>query len=240
MYTIRTIIWFIYFGVSLIFSIPLLVTAKVYDAQNNVIKRDAFIDKWISRWARSLVKLTGSKINVLGKENIPKNGSVLFVSNHQGNFDIPILLGYIEKPKGFIAKLETSKLPIIKTWMKLMKCIFMDRKDIRQSVKAINKGTKYLAEGYSLVIFPEGTRSKDGSLGKFKPGSLKLSTKSGVPIIPITIKGSNEIMSKKSLKIKPAYVEIIVSPAVEMDNISVKDTKGLSEKVRNIIADNLQ
>lgn len=239
MYTIRTIIWFIYFSISLFLSIPLLVIATVYDRQNKIIRRDAFVDKWVSIWAKSLVKLTGSKIKVLGEENIPKNESVLFVCNHQGNFDIPILLGYIEKPKGFIAKLETSKLPIIKTWMKLMKCIFMDRKDIRQSVNAIKKGTKYLTKGYSLVIFPEGTRSKDGSLGEFKPGSLKLSTKSGVPIIPITIKGSNKIMSKKSLIIKPAYVEIIISPAIKMDNIPVRDTKGLTEKVRNIIANNL-
>ncbi len=236
---VRTLIWFVYFWIILLFYIPSLIRCKVYDIQGKVMERDALIQKSVSRWAKSLVNLSGSKIKVIGEENIPKNEPVLFVSNHQGNFDIPILLGYIQKPKAFIAKIETKKLPIIRTWMRLMKCIFIDRKDIRQSVNAIKMGVKLLKEGYSYVIFPEGTRSKDGNLGEFKPGSLKLATKSNVPIVPITIKGSKNIMKKNSYLIQPAYVEVIISPAIDMKTTSVKDTKSLSEKIKDIIAENL-
>ena len=236
---IRTITWFIYFAISLIFSIPSLIKAKTYDRKNDLCKRDEITYKMIRKWARSLVRLSGTKVKVVGEENIPTTQSVLFVSNHQGNFDIPLLLGFIDKPKGFIAKIETSKLPIIKTWMELMKCIFMDRNDIRQSVKSINQGIKYLKDGYSLVIFPEGTRSTDGKLGEFKPGGFKLSTKSGVPIVPITIKGSNNIMKKGSFIISPANVEIIIAPVVAIENTDIKDTTEISELVKNIIKENL-
>ena len=232
---IRTIVWFIYFVISLVLSIPYLIKAKKYDKENVIDKRDEITYKMVRKWARSLVNLSGSSIKVIGEENIPLSESVLFVSNHQGNFDIPLLLGFIDKPKGFIAKIETSKLPIIKDWMELMKCIFMDRKDIRQSVKAINQGVKHLKEGYSLVIFPEGTRSKDGSLGEFKSGSFRLATKSGVPIVPITIKGSNNIMKKGSFIIRPAIIEIIISTPIMADNMETKDTTEVSELVRDII-----
>ena len=113
---IRTIVWFIYFVISLVLSIPYLIKAKKYDKENVIDKRDEITYKMVRKWARSLVNLSGSSIKVIGEENIPLSESVLFVSNHQGNFDIPLLLGFIDKPKGFIAKIETSKLPIIKDW----------------------------------------------------------------------------------------------------------------------------
>lgn len=200
---IRTIIWFVYFWLYLIFVLPTLINVKKLDRQNKIKERDDLVFKTVQSWARSLVRLSGAKIKVIGEENIPKNQAVVFVSNHQGNFDIPILLGFLNKPKAFIAKKEILKIPMISTWMKYMNCIFMDRSDIRQSLKAINQGVEYIKDGYSMVIFPEGTRSVDGQLGDFKPGSLKLASKSGALIIPITVKGSNQIMSKNSLIIKP-------------------------------------
>ena len=236
---IRTVVWFIYFAISSVFTLPSLIKVKKYEKENRLVERDELVDITAKKWARSLVKLTGSEIKVIGEDNIPKEGPVLFVGNHQGNFDIPILLGYIEKPKAFIAKIELLKLPVISTWMKLMKCVFMDRKDVRQSVRAINEGVEVLKDGYSLVIFPEGTRSKDGSLGEFKAGSLKLATKSGVPVIPVTIKGTNKIMEKNSLIIKPSKVEIIISPAIIIDSNWEKNNKGLAEEVRSVISNNL-
>lgn len=92
---------------------------------------------------------------------------------------------YIEKPKAFIAKIELLKLPLLRTWMIHLKCVFMDRSDIRQSLKVINQAADHLKEGYSMIIFPEGTRSKNETFGEFKPGSLKLALKAGVPIVPV-------------------------------------------------------
>lgn len=235
---IRTMIWFIYFWLYLIFVLPVLMKVKKLDKQNRIKERDDLVFKTVQNWARSLVNLAGTKINVIGEENIPKNEAVVFVSNHQGNFDIPILLGYLNKHKAFIAKKEITKMPIISTWMKYMNCVFMDREDIRQSLQSINQGIEYIKEGYSMVIFPEGTRSIDGQLGEFKPGSLRLASKSGAPIVPITIKGSNKIMGKNSFIIKPADVDVIISAPIYPT--SVKDTNKLTEIIRDIIKGHLE
>src|SRR5699024_1808110 len=99
-------------------------------------------------------------------------------------------MGYLGVPHGFIAKVELTKFPIVSQWMKEMKCIFMDRSDRRQSLQSIKEGINILKNGHSMVIFPEGTRSKSDAMGEFKAGSMTLATKSGVPIVPITISGS--------------------------------------------------
>ncbi|WP_226376908.1 lysophospholipid acyltransferase family protein [Oceanobacillus halotolerans] len=145
--------------------------------------------------SQKVIKRTGSQVIVKGNEKLP-NEAVLFVSNHQGLFDILAFLGYLGKPVGFIAKKEIQKLPIIRSWMKLIHCVFLDRSDRRQSIKAINRGITFLKEGHSMVIFPEGTRSRDRTLNPFKPGSLRLATKANVPIVPVAIDGTYQILEK--------------------------------------------
>ena len=124
-------------------------------------------------------------------------------------------------------------------WMKSMNCVFMDRDNPRESIRAIKDGTELLKEGYSLVLFPEGTRSKDGNLGEFKAGGLRLATKSKVDILPITINGTKDIMNKDSLIIRPAKVKVIVSPLIKVDEYD-GDTKELTEVIHNIISQNLE
>ncbi|WFD12273.1 lysophospholipid acyltransferase family protein [Tepidibacter hydrothermalis] len=237
---LRTIRWFIYFWYSLIALIPDMKKAKKLDEQGDIAKKDQLVSKNASNWAKALVELTDTKVNVIGEDNIPKDEAVLFVSNHQGNFDIPILLGFINKPKAFVAKEELRKMPLLRTWMEYMNCIFLNRSNNRESVKAIKQGIENLKQGYSMVIFPEGTRSKDGKLGEFKPGALKLATKSKVRIVPVTINGSKDIMEKGSFIIKPADVEVIISKPVEIPEGMDKDTKSLAENIKNIIKENLK
>jgi 1-acyl-sn-glycerol-3-phosphate acyltransferase len=227
---LRTIIWFIWFWVSLIFTIPPLLYTKLIDKQNKVEKRIKVVHKVTSLWARIVVNLSGSKIKVLGEENL-QEGPVLFIANHQSNFDIPILMSFIDKPKAFIAKIETAKLPVVASWMRQMRCVFMDRKDIRQSVSAINQGAEYLKEGYSMIIFPEGTRSSGIEMGEFKAGSFKLALKSGVPVVPVAINGSYNIMSKGSLLIKPAEVTLEILKPIETSKLSKEEAKNLHDRV---------
>lgn len=232
---LRTSIWFLYFWVYLIVIQPNLIKVKRLDKAGNIKERDQLIDQTVKKWARSLVELAGVTVTVTGEEHIPANDPVLFVANHQGNFDIPILLGYITKPKAFIAKIELLKMPMIRTWMTYMKCVFMDRKDIRQSLKVMNEAADHLKEGYSMVIFPEGTRSKGEQLGEFKPGSLKLALKAGVPIIPVTIRGSYKIMEQNGFIIKPAHVDIIISEPIPTAGLSKEAAAELPERVRAVI-----
>lgn len=232
---LRTIIWFIYFWCFLIIILPNLFKVRALHHANKIQQRDQEVDRIVKKWAKSLVNLSGSKVNVTGEEHVPTQGGVVFISNHQGNFDIPILLGYIDKPKAFIAKKELKKLPLISSWMYYMNCVFMDRSSARAGLKAIQEGVSFLKQGYSQIIFPEGTRSREAKLGEFKPGSFKLATKAGVPIVPVTIKGSYKIMEANGNLIKPAVVEVFISEPLPTAGLSKAETEQLPEKVRNII-----
>lgn len=232
---LKTIIWFIYFWCYLIVILPNLIKVRALHRANKTEQRDREVDRIVKKWARSMVNLSGSKVIVTGEEHVPTQGGVVFISNHQGNFDIPILLGYIDKPKAFIAKKELKKLPLISSWMYYMNCVFMDRSNARAGLKAIQEGAAFLKQGYSQIIFPEGTRSRGEQLGEFKPGSFKLATKAGVPIVPVTIKGSYKIMEANGGLIKPAIVEMYISEPIPTTGLSKEETEQLSGKVRNII-----
>lgn len=235
---IRTIIWFIWFWVSLVLTIPALLYVKVLDKLNKTERRIELVHKVTKAWAKSLLWLSGAKIKVEGEENIPE-GPVLYVSNHQSNFDIPIFISYVDRPKGFIAKSETAKMPFVVSWMRQMRCVFMNRKDIRQSVEAIGQGVKYIKEGYSMVIFPEGTRSSSGEVGEFKAGSFKLALKSGASVVPVVISGSKDIMEKGSLIIKPAKVKVKILEPVNVKELSKEEAKALHAKVEQLIRNNI-
>jgi 1-acyl-sn-glycerol-3-phosphate acyltransferase len=141
---------------------------------------------------------------------------------------------------GFIAKIELAKIPVVKTWMEFMKCVFMDRSNMRKSGEAIINGIKNLKEGYSMVIFPEGTRSKGDKMSQFKAGSFKLASKSKCPIIPVTMNGSYKIMEHGNGSwIKPSTVELFIHPMIETANLSKDELDLLPGKVFDIISQKL-
>ncbi|MDO5517029.1 MAG: lysophospholipid acyltransferase family protein [Clostridium sp.] len=197
--------------------------------------KTAYIHKITTKWAKSVMDLAGAKITIIGQENIPKDRTALFVSNHQGNFDIPLLMSSIDVPKGFIAKKELEKWPMISTWMKYINCIFMDRSNLRKSAEAIVQGTKLLKKGYSMVIFPEGTRSKGGPIKEFKAGSFKLATKSGCLIVPITINGTYKLLEANNNRIKGADIELVIHPAIDPVKLDKEELDNLNERVYNIV-----
>jgi 1-acyl-sn-glycerol-3-phosphate acyltransferase len=207
--------------------------------QGNFAGRDACAHAIARRWAQKGLAMNGSSIQVSGIENVPQNGGLLFVANHQSNFDIPILVGHVPRDKGFIAKLELLKVPAFSRWMKYIGCIFIDRTDARQSLDSINEAAERIKAGHSLVIFPEGTRSADGTVGAFKAGSLRLAMKSGVLIVPVTISGSNDMMPKGSSIIKSASVKVLISPPLMPQDFEGMDSRQIAEKVRSIIVSNM-
>lgn len=233
---LRTIVWFPYFFLHLIAISPGLLKAKRLKRQGKKEELDEFAHKTARNWARRLVKLAGGNILVEGKKNIPQNEPVLIVSNHQGNFDIPILLGWLDMKIGFISKVEVKKIPMISTWMEYLGCIFMDRKNPRQAVKTIITGAKSLENGQNLVIFPEGTRSKGGPVADFKKGSFKLASKSNVAILPITIEGSYKMMEAHNKKITPATVKLTIHEPIRIhQNNSAIDGQELADYTRSVI-----
>lgn len=185
-------------------------------------------------WAKYIVRSTGSTVKVIGKENLIKDRPVLVVSNHQGYFDIPILMGNMGFPIGFIAKTDLQKFPFLSDWMTLIHCLFMDRDDMKQSLKVITEGIKQIKNGQSMVIFPEGTRSLDGSVAEFHAGSFKLATKAKAPIIPVTIDGSCKVMDRK-WNIGKTEVILTIHEPIYTENMPKDEQADLNVRVRDII-----
>jgi 1-acyl-sn-glycerol-3-phosphate acyltransferase len=144
-------------------------------------------------------------------------------------------MGYLRKTKGFIAKKELFKLPCVKTWMKLLKCIPIDRENIRSSAKAISDAIKVLKTGHSMIIFPEGSRSKACEMGDFKAGSFKLATKSRLPIVPITVNGTYKILEKNNMIIKPTKIYLTIHKPVYTHDLTTEQLKELTEQVKDVI-----
>ena len=231
----RTIAFYFYFFGYLLYSMPLLNKIKKRkEAHLSVEEQDRLDHQLPKKWAHTLVKISGADVTVTGEEHIPA-GPVLLVANHEGNFDIPILLGNLKKPFGFISKIEVKKIPIVYKWMEVMNCVFMDRKDRRQSIKAIRSGIELLKQGHSIVVFPEGTRSKGGPVQEFKGGSLRLGTDAQVPIVPVAIRGTSTIMEKNNGWIRPGTVTITVLPPLTYDQYKEMDAKLLLSTIQESI-----
>lgn len=184
--------------------------------------------------ARKIIEQTGTAVHVTGQEKLP-DGAVLFVANHQGLFDILALLGYAGKPIGFIAKKEIQKLPIVRTWMQLLHCVFIDRENRREAVKTIDQGIANLKNGHSMVIFPEGTRSRGSNLNTFKSGSLRLATKANVPIVPVAIDGTYPMFEEGNGWVKGSTIFLSVEEPIYPDAYQNKNHKELASMLQGTI-----
>jgi len=191
-------------------------------------------------WARSLLFASRIRVTVKGLSNIDPKRSFIYMSNHQSNFDIPVLLAYLPIQFRWIAKNELFKIPIFGYAMKRAGYISIDRSGRKSTLQSIRNAAEIIRNGVSVIIFPEGTRSQDGNLKSFKNGGFVLAVDSGVPIIPIIIHGTWQIMSKNQLRIKPGRVFLEIQKPVESSNFSRKTKNDLLEKVRQIISDGLE
>ena len=137
--------------------------------------------------------IVGLRTHVEGKENLPKDMSrICYVANHQSMLDVPLFFAKAGLTTGIIAKVELKRVPILNWWCFAMRCIFINRKSPRSSVKAILAGVEQIKQGHPILIFPEGTRSKTGAIAPFKSGSFKLATRSKAIIVPIVIRGTRQ------------------------------------------------
>ena len=187
----------------------------------------------------AVTKFSGAKVIVNGLENIPKDTACLFVGNHNSYFDVIISYTLMNRPTGYIAKKEFEKYPSLHAWMSFMRCLFIDRKDIKQGMKTILKAVEYLKEGINIFVFPEGTRSKDGKMLPFKEGSMKMAEKSGCPIVPIAISNTASIFEKHLPRISPEPVVFTFCKPIYTKDLEGDDRKHVGQYVENIIQETL-
>lgn len=159
-------------------------------------------------WSRWMLRVAGIRVVVEGLEKVPTDGPVIYMGNHQGNFDINALTVAVPRLFSWIAKEELFRIPVFGAAMKRAGYIPLDRSGGRKALKSMKAAAARIAAGASVVIFPEGTRTKDGSLLPFKRGAFLLAVKSGVPIVPFTINGSRAINPRNRIELHPGTITV--------------------------------
>jgi 1-acyl-sn-glycerol-3-phosphate acyltransferase len=191
-------------------------------------------------WGRVALLANGVKVKVEGLELIKGKGPFIFMSNHQGSYDIFVLLGHLPFQFKWLVKKELFSIPFFGWAMGAAGYISLDRQGSRETVEAMNQAAQRIREGMSVAIFPEGSRSPDGSIQPFKKGGFTLAMKSKVPIIPISITGSREIMPKDRLTASSGEIRIKIGSPIETENYSLKDRSLLMETVNEAISKNFE
>jgi 1-acyl-sn-glycerol-3-phosphate acyltransferase len=169
---------------------------------------------WHARlWARLMLALNRVKVTVVGAENIP-DGPVIFMSNHQSNFDILSLLAAMPRQFYWVAKKELFDIPVFGHSMRRSGYIPLDRGDGRKALQSLDAAAATIHQGKSVVLFPEGTRTPDGNLLPFKRGGFILARKAAVPVIPVTINGSGRINPANQIMLYSGNITIILHPPI--------------------------
>jgi 1-acyl-sn-glycerol-3-phosphate acyltransferase len=199
---------------------------------------ERFKHRSVQKWCKFTFDIIGVKVEYEGIENIPKE-HCLFVGNHQGILDIPALMMGANRTVGFIAKKELLKTPIMGRWIKLCHSVAIDREDPRDAVRVIKEGVENLNAGYSLGIYPEGTRAKDGKIKDFKAGSLKLAIRAKVPVVPVMVDGSYKAYELNK-KFEATTIKIKYGRPIYTDTLSKEEQRDLANLIHNLIEKDLE
>lgn len=181
-----------------------------------------------------IMTFIGSRVKVTGRENLPKKGEkACYFPNHSSIIDIPALYSTWRWP-GMVAKKELWKVPVINGLLWLLHCVPLNRKSHKDAIDAIHKGVENIENGYPMVIFPEGTRSKNGEIGEFKAGSFKMATRAGALIVPVAMKNVRKTLeSADRFGIVKVYVEIL--PPIDSSALTPDEIKELPLRVENMV-----
>jgi 1-acyl-sn-glycerol-3-phosphate acyltransferase len=187
-------------------------------------------------WAGRFIRLGGWTVRISGMERIPEGGVVL-VANHQSLTDIPLLFSVFRREIRFIGKRELGRVPVFGKAMRAAGHLFVDREDPRDAVRLIRKAAESLEKGRALVVFPEGTRSGDGSIGEFRPGAFHIAWKTGYPLVPIYLAGGRRALPKGSLRVHPAELVVrVLAPVLSGPDRPLSRDEMAEETRRRILA----
>ena len=191
-------------------------------------------------WSRLICEWNGIRVEVSGAENILVDQPQIFIANHQGYYDIFTLAGYLPVQLRWVSKAVLFRVPFMGWAMSAAGYIPVERNNRKQSYQAFLSTLEAIKAGSSVVVFPEGTRSEDGNIGVFKKGSQLLAQRAKVPMVPVTIIGTRDIIRKGSMLINPQSVRIIISPCINLEGKDAKKGDERLQEIRNIICENFK
>jgi 1-acyl-sn-glycerol-3-phosphate acyltransferase len=226
---------------ALLITNPLIVIATILFASMSLVvslfdpdkKKQAAV---AAQWARALLWVSGVKVKVEGFEKISKDGSYVFVSNHLSYMDTPVALANIPVQFRFLAKRGLFQIPFLGWHLARAGHIRVPREDARAAVKTMNVAAQVVRDcGISLLIFPEGGRSRDGEMRPFKEGAAFIAVRAGVPLVPMCLKGTREILPFGSGHIRPGTVTMRIGDPIPTDHATDRDRARLTEELRQRI-----
>jgi 1-acyl-sn-glycerol-3-phosphate acyltransferase len=207
------------------------ITSSVFD------RRGYFGHACARLWSWLILATTGVEVTVHGLERLVKGKTYVFVANHQSIYDIPCLFWNIPFQLRIIAKESLGKFPMLGPHLKRTGHMLVDRSK-PDKAGIFGWASRLTANGLSLIVFPEGTRSRDGMMGKFKGGSIMLAMQAGLPLVPISVIGSRHVMKKGELTTRPGHVTLIVHEPIETaanPEPTVHEVRELADRVREVI-----
>jgi len=191
-------------------------------------------------WSWLILRATGISVKVAGLENIDPTHQYIFIANHQSNIDIPVLVQALPQFQlRWLAKKELLRVPFFGWAMWATNHVTVDRSDPQDAVKSLTRAKECLAAGMSLVVFAEGTRSRDGKLQRFKKGGFLLAAETRTQIVPVTVNGSGSLLPVGAWRLRPGTVEVVVEQPVAVEGFRPGNLRVLSSQVRDKIASHL-
>lgn len=218
---------------------PVLVAEWIIGKWNKE-KKDYSSLRIVQNAFKLILKMTGVKVTVIGEENVPDE-AVLFIGNHRSFFDILLTYSRCKRLTGYVAKKEMEKIPLLSTWMRFVYCLFLDRDNPKEGLKTILKAIDYIKKGISICIFPEGTRNtgEELSMLPFKEGAFKIATKTGCPIIPISMNNTSDIFENHMPRIKKVHVVLEYGTPIYPNELAPEDKKHIGAYCQNIIQETI-
>lgn len=228
---IRTFFVVLFVFLYLIFGIPVLGVFWLISKNEKWKASAALAQLRLVQWAfRCICAISGVKLTVIGEEQVPTDEPVLYIGNHRSYFDIVISYARCPRLTGYIAKDSMLQIPLLSTWMKRLNCLFINRDDIKESLKTILAGIENVKNGISMCIYPEGTRGKGADeleMLPFKEGSLKIAEKTGCKIVPMAMTGSADIFEKHIPYIRRSHVILEYGAPIDVNTLSREEKKKL-------------
>lgn len=190
-------------------------------------------------WSRITCALALVRIKREYKEELPATLSCVFVANHQSIFDVFLIYGWLNHNFKWVMKNEVRRIPLIGRACAAAGHIFIDRSHARAALGSLHEASRRLTDGNSVVIFPEGTRTHDGSIGRFRKGAFQLASELNLPIVPITIKGAFEVMPRTTYLPRPGSITMVMHPRIDTTGYNHDNIHELINKVHDTIESSL-
>lgn len=209
------------------------ILAAYFDSQN----RGHAVARF---WSRLNLALSGVSVSLEGEDRIDKNQPYIVMANHQSHYDVFALMGLIPLQLRWIIKMELRKIPLFGYACEKVGYIFIDRGNHEKAMQSLKAAGEKIRAGASVIFFPEGTRSVDGTLRTFKKGGFVIALEARVPILPVTVLGGKEILPKGSLRIVPGEMKLIIHDPIPVDGYTYDTKEQLMERVRTAIEADLE